>query len=101
MSISFFQSKKYRIKYTLNSFKTVILCNYLLNDDNSNGCTQHTSDPIVDEFSLLCVSEIFINIFHLVSISYGIKNVNYIKYEKVFIIKEYNYLFFKVKIMKN
>lgn len=35
---------------------------YLLNDDDddSNGCTLSTSDPVVDEFSLLCVSETFI-----------------------------------------
>lgn len=29
----------------------------MLNDDDSNGCTPCTSDPVVDEFSLLCVSE--------------------------------------------
>lgn len=41
----------------------ILLCsyiNYLINDDDdddSNGCTPCTSDPVVDEFSLLCVSE--------------------------------------------
>jgi len=29
----------------------------LLNEDDSNGCTPCISEPVVDEFSLLCVSE--------------------------------------------
>jgi len=31
--------------------------NYLLDEEDSNGCTPCTSEPVVDEFSLLCVSE--------------------------------------------
>lgn len=33
------------------------IINYLQNDVDSNGCTLCISDPVVDEFSLLCVSE--------------------------------------------
>lgn len=65
MSIPFFQSNVYEKYIIIFIYTTVaylkvvfiLFINYLIDEDDSNGCTPCTSDPVVEEFSLLCVSE--------------------------------------------